>query len=181
MPTPPCTPSVGDEIAPSPSEPLPPLTAPQRSEALQTLRHYLCESYSSRQALRMPAFTVQTYWYPRDALPEGLSSGTVSRRSQGTHADPTYAAAMETIYGPAKVPVQLPRMHTFDYEMVARFLASLPAHLEGPITLAYIRGHGYLGAADRLRLSRNTVTRRCESALESLCALIYSARWAPPA
>ena len=181
MPTPPWTPSVGDEIAPTPSEPLPPLTALQRGEAVQTLRHYLCESYSSRQSLRMPAFTVRTVWYPRDALPEGMSSGTVSRRSQGAHADPTYAAAMETLYGPAKVPVQLPRMLTIDHDMVAGLLASLPAHLEGPVTIAYVRGHGYLGAAERLRLSRNTVTRRCEAALETLCALIYGPRWTPPA
>ncbi|GEM_PF-3641911 len=158
------------------------LTPPQRQEALLVLRRYLAESYASKHPLRLPEFQRQTVWYPRDALPDGLGNDATGRRSEGRHSDPTYGAAMEAIYGSAGVPVQIPTMRTVDHDVIVRLLAALPAHLEGPVTLAYVRANGYAGAAVRLRLSRGTVTRRCAEALDLLCGMLYGPRWqSPPA
>ena len=157
-----------------------PLTPSQREEALGVLRRYLAESYASAQPLRLPAFTRQIVWYPRDSLPEGLGGGLTARRSEGRHGDPTYVATAEALCGASPVPLQVPIMLTVEHDVIARLLASLPAHLEGPLLLACVRGCGYAGAAGRLRLSRATVTRRCAEALEMLCALLYGDRWTEP-
>jgi hypothetical protein len=140
----------------------------------------LCESYVSRQPLRLPAFTAYTILFPRDELPSGPTVLAAPRRSEGTHSDPTYIAAIEHLYGPPNVPLQVPIMVTIDYQAVLQLLAGLPAHLERPVALAYLNGLGYLGAGERLRLSRNTVARRCTSALEQLCSVLYGDRWLTP-
>jgi len=59
-------------------------------------------------------------------------------------------------------------------------LAALPGHSLRAISLTYLQGRRYSGAAKALGIDRATVRRRCDESLALLAARFYKERWPGP-
>jgi DNA-directed RNA polymerase specialized sigma24 family protein len=56
-------------------------------------------------------------------------------------------------------------------------LAALPGHALRALSLTYLQGRRYSGAAKALGIDRATVRRRCDEGLALLAARFYKERW----
>ncbi len=71
-------------------------------------------------------------------------------------------------------------MRRISHNALCLALAALPGHSLRAISLTYLQGRRYSGAAKALGIDRATVRRRCDESLALLAARFYKERWPGP-
>src|SRR5579875_3207403 len=154
---------------------VPLLTPLQRVEVLRQLRAYLAEAYLFGAAYRRPTFRMVLRTFTVDEWP---SYGRSLRRAVGSYADPTPTAAIAHLEG---ISIAVPEVELVPWEAIHALLESLPSHLLLAVQHALLpSGATTYGAAQALKVSQATVSRRCEEAIVALARWLYADRWEEP-
>ena len=154
-----------------------PLTAEQRRIVTAELHLYYAGFYQQGYAYQQPTFRAVKRWYPRDELPDGVSAGEVAHTTTRVVSDPTYHQAMERLYGPPAVPVWMGERVPVEAAEFRRLATQLPTHLLQPYDLILVKRQTYVGAADKLRMGRQTVADYAHAAVLCLAQQLYQQRW----
>lgn len=164
------------------SAPLPPLTREHCDEVIRQLRAYLSEAYAQfRFGWPMPSFRMVWRSFPPDEVPR---ASAVTRRSEGTHSDPTALTAIGLAEG---VSVRLPETVNIPAAVFDAYLAAMPAHLRAVLVTIVIPVRSFRGVWEtpgtvyslqlKLAVSQATVYRRLDEALAWLGMRLYAERW----
>jgi hypothetical protein len=159
-----------------------PLTTIQAVEAIEQLRTYFSEIYRHGAPFKLPTFRMILR---NCALEEAPTNATrITRRSEGTHADPTPMAAIINLEG---VTLQMPEVQIIGAGDITSILTAMPSHLELALRCAIIgevqtptallRFAFVYEAAAHLAISQSTIFRRCNEALEWVASALYGERW----
>ena len=159
-----------------------PLTTIQAVEAIEQLRVYFSEIYRHGAPFKMPTFRMVLRNCSPDEAPTNATR--ITRRSEGTHADPTPTAAIINLEG---VTLQMPEVQIIGAGDITSILTAMPSHLELAVRCAVIgevqtptalvRFSFVYEAAAYLGISQSTIYRRCNEALEWVANALYGERW----
>ena len=159
-----------------------PLTTIQAVEAIEQLRVYFSEIYRHGAPFKLPTFRMILRNCSPDEAPTNATR--ITRRSEGTHADPTPTAAIINLEG---VTLQMPEVQIISAGDITSILTAMPSHLELAMRCAVIgevqtptdllRFDFVYKAAAHLGISQSTIYRRCNEALEWVASALYGERW----
>lgn len=164
---------------PEPSDPPgeKPLTAKQQQTVTAELHLYFSGFFRAGRPYQMPTFRAVIMYYPRDEVPEGLSTGEVTRRALHHISDPTPAQAFELMYGSPDVPVWVGERKPIEAAEFKRLSLRLPTHLKAAFDMLLASPGRYVDAPEKMGCSRETAARYEHDTIVVIASWLYGQRW----